>query len=549
MTPDATAQERADLIETVAHAALGYEELHEGQLEATRAALSGRDVLVVMPTGSGKSAIYQMAGALAGGTVVVISPLLALQRDQIVALGGRLGGAVALNSTLSRSERDEVMDQLASGERTFVFLAPEQLRNDDTRAQLAEIGVRMLVVDEAHCIASWGHDFRPAYLQLGESRAGLGDPQVLALTATASAPIRREIIEELRMDDPVVVSSGIVRPSITLDVVTTKDLDAATRTVVDLVAETAGTGLVYVATRAAADELAATLATDDRPALAYHAGLPTSTRTEVEARFAEPDPVVVIATTAFGMGVDVPHVRFVIHREAPASLDDYYQEFGRAGRDGDPARAVLVRTLEHATSRRMEGGVTQIEPATFDRVARGLAAIGDPVDVADVADELDMTATRLTMVVEHFTRTGAIRAEDAGTLTWTGDTDPDEAVEDAVEHHRRDQALARSQVAMMREYVDTAACRWRTIGAYFGEPDVEACGACDNCRAGTADTAEGEAGADHDLVPGTRVTHASFGAGTVEGVEGRRLMVLFDEAGYRTLAADVALAGDLLTVD
>lgn len=547
MTDDHQAQERVDLIRTVAGAALGYDELREGQLEAATSALAGHDVLAVMPTGSGKSAIYQLAGALASGPVLVVSPLLALQRDQIAALNGRMGGAVALNSSLSDAEHAAALDSLADGTHRFAFLAPEQLRNDATRARLVDVGVALLVIDEAHCIASWGHDFRPAYLQLGESRRALGDPPVLALTATASAPVRREIAEELRMDDPVVITAGIVRPNIALSVVTVSDLDTATEAVVERARSLDGTGLVYVATRAGSEELAERLHTDARPAMAYHAGLPHARRTEVEERFAEDRPVVVVATTAFGMGIDVPHVRFVLHLEAPASLDDYYQELGRAGRDGEPSHAVLVRTLAKATGRRLEGGVTAIDRAVFDRVAHGLAAMEEPVGAADVADELDLTTTRLTTVVEHLSRSGAVEASDAGTLEWVGDMAPEEAAEAAWAHHSRDRTLARSQVAMMREYLDTDACRWRAIGAYFGDSGRPPCGTCDSCLADPDSvSAEAEQADESDFSPGMRVRHPSFGEGSVEGVEGRRLTVLFDDAGYRTLAADVAQAQGLL---
>lgn len=526
--------EREALITTVAEQVLGFDELRPGQMEAADAVLQGRDVLAVMPTGSGKSAVYQITGALVQGCVVVVSPLLALQRDQVAHVEDRFGGAVLLNSAMSAQDYRTALEDLAEGDRRFVLLAPEQLLRGDTRQRLAEIGVGLMVVDEAHCIASWGHSFRPAFLRLGECRRALGNPQVLALTATASAPVRREVTEELGMTDPVVIAAGVVRPEIALSVEDVGDRATAEDRVVARCAEREGPGLVYVPTRAACEELAARIDGPDRPAMAYHGGLPAERRDEVERRFCASEPAVVVATTAFGMGVDVPHVRFVVHLEAPATLDDYYQELGRAGRDGGDAEAILVRPMDKASRRRVEGGTTAVEAATLDRVARGLAADDGPVQVTAVADELEVTATRLTAVVELLSRVGAVASdEDEGTLRWTGAVPVEEAVEQATDANGREVTLARTQMAMMARYLDTPGCRWQLIGTYFGQQVDDSCGRCDRCAAGLP-----EADVAAPVQAGAQVVHEQFGPGVVEGVSGRTVTVLFDDAGYRTLLAE-----------
>jgi ATP-dependent DNA helicase RecQ len=357
----------------VAGAALGFEDMRPGQEEAAEALLSGRDWLAVMPTGSGKSAIYQIAGALMAGTSVVVSPLIALQRDQVEAIGDDLGGAVEVNSSLTEKQRRNALGELDEGVLEFVFLSPEQLANPETVERIRAAEPSLFVVDEAHCISAWGHDIRPEYLRLGLVIEVLGHPQVLALTATAAPPVRKEIVEQLNMRDPAVVVSGFHRPNIRLEVHTSARSTEARQALVDRAAKLEGTGLVYVATRKQAEELAEDLGDDgNRPAAAYHAGLAAKRRHQVHERFLDEEPLVVVATTAFGMGIDAPHVRFVLHAHPPESLDAYYQELGRAGRDGRRADAVLFRSLDdgRASVLRGHGGAAPL-PARGGGECRG----------------------------------------------------------------------------------------------------------------------------------------------------------------------------------
>src|SRR5689334_11407089 len=320
---------------------LGHEQLRPGQLEAVRAVLDGRDTLAVMSTGSGKSAIYQLAGLLIDGPTIVVSPLIALQRDQMEAVDE--GEATTLNSTMAEGEREEAIEGVQEGEIEFVLLAPEQLANEQTLAELVAAKPSLFVVDEARCVSQWGHDFRPDYLGLAAAVERLGRPTVLALTATAAPPVREEIVERLGMREPEVIVRGFDRPNIHLSVKRFHDGDAKTRALIEEVAEAAPPGIVYVATQKGSERLAEQLRDAGVRAAAYHGGMSAKRRDAAQEAFMADDGEVdvMVATIAFGMGIDKPNVRFVFHHDISESLDAYYQELGRAGRDGEPAVARL----------------------------------------------------------------------------------------------------------------------------------------------------------------------------------------------------------------
>ena len=327
-------------IRELAREALGISKLRPGQLQAIEAVVQGRDTLAVMSTGYGKSAIYQLAGEFIAGPTIVVSPLIALQRDQVEAMEeATVGEAAELNSTVSEGKREELMESLRRGEREFVLLAPEQLAKEEVLEELRQAGPSLLVVDEAHCISEWGHDFRPDYLRLGAFAERLGHPTLLALTATASPPVRREIVERLGMEEPEVIVRGFDRPNLHLAVRRFSEEHGKERALVEAVGEAEKPGIVYIATRKASEELAAELQEAGVAAEAYHAGLGSKRRGELQDRFMADEIETIVATTAFGMGIDKPNVRFVFHAGLSDSVDSYYQEVGRAGRDGAPAAA------------------------------------------------------------------------------------------------------------------------------------------------------------------------------------------------------------------
>jgi ATP-dependent DNA helicase RecQ len=509
---------------------------------------------VVMPTGAGKSAVYQVAALLLEGPTVVVSPLISLQMDQLAGLAEQdAPEAVAVNSAQKESQTERAWQALHAGDAEFVFLSPEQLANDEVVERLAKADVSLLVVDEAHCVSAWGHDFRPDYLRIGDVLERLGRPTVAALTATAAPPVREEILEKLRMRNPRQVVRGFDRPNLELRVQRFTDERSKREAVVEQAATLPSPGLVYTATRKDTERYAEALTERGLRAAAYHAGRKAADRQEVHEQFLAGDLDVVVATTAFGMGIDKPDVRFVVHADVSESLDAYYQEIGRAGRDGEPALAQLLYRSEDLGLRNFfaSGGP---DGDTLTRVAAAVRRHDGPVPAPELEDELDLPHTRLTNAVNLLEQAGPVQVTEAGELEYADPSLPVdaavEAAEDVAEAHQR---LDRSRVEMVRGYAETTGCRRQFLLGYFGEELPEPCGNCDTCADGTAqeaddDEAVAQVGARFPL--NARVEHREWGPGVVMRPEGDRVTVLFERVGYRTLAVR-ALEADpgLLRVD
>ena len=321
----------------------GFDSFRPGQEEVIRAVLDGQDTLAVMPTGGGKSLCYQVPALMSEGLTVIVSPLISLMKDQIDSLlQSSVEGAATLHSGLSPEERWEVERRMRTGEIRMLYVAPERLRSLEFVLALRKAGVGLFVVDEAHCISEWGHDFRPDYLFLPRVVRDLGNPPVLALTATATPRVRQDILRSLGMREPKVVVTSFNRPNLTYRMLPAKDKKDKLPLILGTIRDSSPPGIVYGTTRKECEELAASLKRAGVNAAYYHAGLGAAERSSVQERFMTDELDVVVATIAFGMGVDKPNVRFVIHASVPGSLPAYIQEAGRAGRDGEPSECVVL---------------------------------------------------------------------------------------------------------------------------------------------------------------------------------------------------------------
>lgn len=544
----------------LASSAFSLPTLRAGQLKGMAALVNGRDVLAVMPTGYGKSAIYQVAAvhlhAETGRPAVVVSPLIALQEDQIAGLTEALGedAAVAINSARTDGEVEDAWQKIESGRAAFLFLAPEQLAKKETVERIAAAAPALFVVDEAHCVSSWGHDFRPDYLTLGAVRKQLGNPPVAALTATASPPVREEIAERLGMKDPLVLVHGFDRPNISLDVVRHHEEKEKRRAVLEQVlalvhengASTAARqqGLLYAATRKDTEKYAAKLAENGLRAEAYHAGRAAADRERILELFMDDQLDVVAATTAFGMGIDKPNVRFVIHADIPESLDAYYQEMGRSGRDGQPASAVLHYRAEDLGLRKFFGTHSP-DPEALLAVLKALRSADGPVFASSLTELTGFKPRRMTNLLNQLQEAGAVTSGKRG-VRLTSKAKPSALVQRAVELAEARQRVDQSRLHMMRGYAETDGCRRQFLLGYFGEDLPQPCGNCDTCSSAEHDGGAARDAADVPFPLQSPVTHKKWGAGLVMRYEDDVITVLFETEGYKTLSREAVTKRKLL---
>src|ERR671911_2798393 len=397
------------------HEHFGFPDFRPGQREACEAALADRDVMVVMPTGSGKSLCYQLPALLRDDLTVVVSPLVALMQDQVEALAARgLGARVALvNAQQDAGANSEVIRRAAAGELKLLYVAPERFAAVGFLDRMRAVDVGLFVVDEAHCVSQWGHDFRPDYFRLADAARMLGAASIVASTATATPHVASDVVRRLALCDPLRVATGFDRPNISFAVARPGGHEKRAMVAEALAAEDALPAIVYAGTRAGAEELASDLTTVLGEAAAYHAGLDRERRAEVQRRFLADDVRVICATNAFGMGVDKPNVRTVVHASVPSSLEAYYQEAGRAGRDGAPARALLLAENRdkalHVHFIKREEMDADLPGWLADRMTAAADGHGRyQLEAFALAREMRADGERLRALVGHLTRAGVI---------------------------------------------------------------------------------------------------------------------------------------------
>lgn len=509
-------------------------------------------MLAVLPTGSGKSLIFQLASELLDGPVIVVSPLIALMRDQIAALDAIGIPAARIDSSRGDRVRREEAARVASGGARIAYCTPEQLEDEDMVRALAGAGPSLLAVDEAHAVSHWGRGFRPAFLGVGHAAERLGRPPVLALTATASPWVRRDIEETLRLRDPVVIVRGTDRPELHLAVIRVERAIDERRALDRLVLgdpddphappPSEGRGIVYTRTTRAARETARRLAGRGVAADYYHGRRRARDRERVQEAFDRGDLRVVVATNAFGLGIDVPDVRWVIHLHAPGDLEAYYQEAGRAGRDGRPARCTLLYRPAALNQAAFMGGSAAV---TREDVAAIAAALDDEGSTRrELTAACAMSAGRVARALELL--------EDSGLIEWRGArlraAAPIAAAAVSLVDEERREAYERSRLDVMRAYAETDGCRREFILNFFGEElPGGRCGNCDNDERAAA--GPDGAGTPEGIAVGVAVRHPAFGAGVVQHVGDGAITVLFEDEGYRTLSAELVTEDGLLTVE
>jgi len=477
----------------------GFREFLEGQEGVVSAILEGHDALVIMPTGGGKSLCYQLPALALEGITVVVSPLIALMKDQVDSLQEKKIPATFINSSLDQTEMNERISAMQRGEYRLLYIAPERFKSERFVQALAPLSIALFAVDEAHCISQWGHDFRPDYIRLKWALKDLGQPQVMALTATATPEVRDDIIEQLGLgkfgrQPPRVFVSGFARHNLTLGVTAANGKAEKLARIVEFVRQLK-TGIVYCATRKNVEKVTTHLKEQKIPCIAYHAGLTDEQRTKAQTKFMNGDSDVAVATNAFGMGIDRPDLRFVIHFDIPGSVEAYYQEAGRAGRDGEPSRCEML--YNYADVRTQEFFIEGANPsreviASLYQALHRLGSRGPiqmPIsEIAELvpASKNDMAVGSALYLLE---RAGFIQREyQQGSRTYTTRlVEPVKALEELpIDFERLDRKRERdfAKLHRMIEYADHHGCRHHYVLKYFGDTETgEGCTVCDNCLA------------------------------------------------------------------
>jgi ATP-dependent DNA helicase RecQ len=476
----------------------GFREFREPQNEVISEILAGHDVFVVMPTGGGKSLCYQLPAILMDGVTIVVSPLVALMKDQVDSLVSRGLAATLINSTISTSEQQERIRRMRDGQYRLVYIAPERFRSRSFLRALGQVTIALFAVDEAHCMSQWGHDFRPDYFRLTKVLDELGRPQVAAFTATATPDVRSDIVDRLGLSEPKIFVAGFARPNLRFVVTEITSESQKYERLRELISRHR-TGIVYCATRKRVDQVSDNLESWGVRLTRYHGGIDDDAREAAQNRFTQNDCDVVVATNAFGMGIDRADLRFVAHFDIPGSLEAYYQEAGRAGRDGEPAECELL--FSYADTRVQEFFIEGNNPS-IDLIRRLYLLLGRLANEAgevvmpirDLAARLDndnndmAVRSALTILDRH----GIIDRYDIpgrrvpGTKMLRRELRPSDLQIDVRGLHEKEKR-DRAKLKAIINYAYGRECRQKMMLQYFGDPELSNCGSCDQCSTNRSD--------------------------------------------------------------
>jgi ATP-dependent DNA helicase RecQ len=548
---------RRNTIRRLLDTVFGIQQLRDGQQRVIDSVLDGKDTLAIMPTGSGKSLCYQIPARILEGMTIVVSPLISLMKDQLEKLEEMGIRAAQVNSSLSAEEEREALAAIRENRCEIVFCTPERLVMAAFVEVLMEVKIALVVVDEAHCISQWGHDFRPAYLEMAGAIEALDRPPVLALTATATEEVVEDIGRQLNRPRMNVVNTGVYRPNLHYRVLQVTNPDDKLEEARRLVAETEGKGIVYAATVKVAEEVYHLLAEAGESVTIYHGKLPAAERKANQDLFMNDERRVMVATNAFGMGIDKPDTRFVIHLQIPANLEAYYQESGRAGRDGKDAECTLLFLQDDKRVQQfflVKHYPTAEEIRAVYEAVRELAEneTATPERVDDVAG--DLAGPHLKVCLKLLKDAKLLRQSRKLAYNVTAQQPKESLFEAMAEVYRRKQEHDKEALEQMVSYAVSGFCRWKLLLDYFGDEveGFEKCCRCDNCLNPPAAVLEDIEIRDDEFdrepepapdpastfEPGARVKVPKYGEGVVLSVAGDQVAIDFPDGEQRSFMKD-----------